>query len=141
MSKSKQYPEVVEALREEYPKACKASVSMALHTNDYGVRFCARAQEIYDTITQQKPRSAKRKKACRFQCRLTESAAESVKQAMERHGIASVQTLLEMLLIAWAQKESAAGWEESGSAPKRNNNGMDYTASKGGCQDERCAVS
>lgn len=129
------YTAVVDALRDEYPKANKSTVSMALHTNDYGVRFCARAQEIYDTVTQQKPRSAKRKNACRFQCRLTESAAESVKQAMERHGIASVQTLLEMLLIAWAQKESAAGWEESGSAPKRNNNGMDYTANKGGCQD------
>lgn len=135
------YTAVVDALRDEYPKANKSTVSMALHTQDYGVRFCARAQEIYDTITQQKPRSAKRKKACRFQCRLTESAAESVKQAMERNGIASVQTLLEMLLIAWAQKESAAGWDESGSAPKRNNNGMDYTANKGGCQDGRCAVS
>lgn len=135
------YTAVVDALRDEYPKANKSTVSMALHTNDYGVRFCTRAQEIYDTVTQQKPHSAKRKKACRFQCRLTESAAESVKQAMERNGIASVQTLLEMLLIAWAQKESAAGWEESGSASKRNNNGMDYTASKGGCQDERCAVS
>lgn len=135
------YTAVVDALRDEYPKANKSTVSMALHTNDYGVRFCAKAQEIYDAVTQQKPRSAKRKKACRFQCRLTESAAESVKQAMERNGIASVQTLLEMLLLSWAQKESAAGWEESGSAPKRNNNGMDYTASKGGCQDERCAVS
>lgn len=135
------YTAVVDALRDEYPKANKSTVSMALHTNDYGVRFCTRAQEIYDTVTQQKPRSAKRKKACRFQCRLTESAAESVKQAMERNGIASVQTLLEMLLIAWAQKESAAGCDESGSAPKRNNNGVNYTASKGGCQDERCAVS
>lgn len=135
------YTAVVDALRDEYPKANKSTVSMALHTNDYGVRFCTRAQEIYDTVTQQKPRSAKRKKACRFQCRLTESAAESVKQAMERHGIASVQTLLEMLLIAWAQKESAAGCDESGSASKRNNNGMNYTPSKGGCQDERCAVS
>lgn len=135
------YSAVVDALRDEYPKANKSTVSMALHTQDYGVKFCTRAQEIYNDVTQRKPRSAKRKKACRFQCRLTESAAESVKQAMERCGIASVQTLLETLLIAWAKKESAAGWEKSGSAPKRNNNGMDYTAAKGDCQDERCAVS
>lgn len=135
MSKSKQYPEVVEALREEYPKACKASVSMALHTNDYGIRFCARAQEIYDAVTQQKPRRANRKKSCRFQCRLTESAAEIVKRAMERKGIASVQTLLEMLLIAWAKKESAAELEAHGDA-KRNNNDLNFNMVEAICQYE-----
>ena len=115
------YTAIVAALREEFPKANKGTVSMALHTNDYGVRFCTRAQEIYDAVTQRKPRRANRKKSCRFQCRLTESAAESVKRAMERKGIASVQTLLEMLLIAWAKKESAAGWDESDSAYRENN--------------------
>ena len=124
---------------------------MALHTNDYGVRFCARAQEIYDTVTQRKPRTPRRVKPIRLQCRLTESTAQRVKQAMERNGIASMQTFLESLVLAWlaqsecsttwAQKESATGWDESGSAPKRNNNGMDYTANKGGCQDGRCAVT
>ena len=122
------YAAIVAALREEFPKANKGTVSMALHTNDYGVKFCTRAQEIYDAVTQQKHRRANRKKSCRFQCRLTESAAESVKRAMERKGIASVQTLLEMLLIAWAKKESAAGWDESDSAYGKNNLTSDSTA-------------
>lgn len=145
------YSAIVAALREEFPKANKGTVSMALHTNDYGVRFCARAQEIYDAVTQQKRHSQKRRKTFRMQCRLAESTAQRVKQALERNGIASMQTFLESLVLAWlaqcecsttwAQKESAAGCDESGSAPKRNNNGMDYTAGKGGCQDERCAVS
>lgn len=131
------YSTVVDALKDEYPKACKASVSMALHTNDYGVKFCARAQEIYDTVAHQKPRSDKRRKAFRFSCRLTENAAASVKQAMERHGIASVQTLLEMLLIAWAQKESAAEREELGDATTgRNNNCMNVNTEEADLSSE-----
>ena len=129
MSKSKQYPEVLEALREEYPKACKASVSMALHTQDYGVRFCARAQEIYDAVTQQKPRRANRVKPIRLQCRLTESTAQRVKQALERNGIASMQTFLESLVLAWlAQIESAAGGDDTDSAYRKNNLDSNSTA-------------
>lgn len=45
------YTAIAAALREEFPKANKGTVSMALHTNDYGVKFCARAQEIYDAVT------------------------------------------------------------------------------------------
>ena len=117
------YTAIVSALREEFPKANKGTVSMALHTNDYGVKFCTRAQEIYDAVTQQKRRRASRVKPIRLQCRLTESTAQRVKQAMERNGIASMQTFLESLVLAWlAQSESAAGWDESDSASSRKNN-------------------
>lgn len=34
------YTAIAAALREEFPKANKGTVSMALHTNDYGVKFC-----------------------------------------------------------------------------------------------------
>lgn len=51
------YTAIAAALREEFPKANKGTVSMALRTNDYGVKFCTRAQEIYDTVTQRKPRT------------------------------------------------------------------------------------
>lgn len=113
--KSKFYPEVVEALRDEFPKANKGTVCMALHTNDYGVKFCARAQEIYDAVTQQKPRRPRRVKPIRLQCRLTESTAQRVKQALERNGIASMQTFLESLVLAWlAQSESSTTWAEKG---------------------------
>ena len=122
------YASIVSALREEFPKVNKGTVSMAMNTHAYGVKFCARAQEIYDAVTHQKPRRANRKKSCRFQCRLTESAAESVKRAMERKGIASVQTLLEMLLIAWAKKESAAGGDDTDSAYRENNLASNSTA-------------
>lgn len=44
------YTAIAAALREEFPKANNGTVSMALHTNDYGVKFCARAQEIYDAV-------------------------------------------------------------------------------------------
>ena len=116
------YTAIVSALREEFPKANKGTVSMALHTNDYGVKFCTRAQEIYDTVTQQKPRRANRVKPIRLQCRLTESTAQRVKQALERNGITSMQTFLESLVLAWlAQSESAAGWDESDSAYRENN--------------------
>ena len=117
------YTAIVSALREEFPKANKGTVSMALHTNDYGVKFCTRAQEIYDAVTQQKRRRANRVKPIRLQCRLTEITAQRVKQALERNGIASMQTFLESLVLAWlAQIESAAGWDESDSASSRKNN-------------------
>ena len=120
------YTAIVAALREEFPKANKGTVSIALHTNDYGVKFCTRAQEIYDTVTQQKPRRANRVKPIRLQCRLTESTAQRVKQALERNGIASMQTFLESLVLAWlAQIESAAGGDGTDSASSRNNN-RDY---------------
>lgn len=124
------YASIVAALREEFPKANKGTVSMALHTNDYGVKFCTRAQEIYDAVTQQKPRRSNRVKPIRLQCRLTESTAQRVKQALERNGIASIQTFLESLVLAWLeQSESAAGWDESDSASSRKNNlASDFTA-------------
>ena len=123
------YTAIVSALREEFPKANKGTVSMALHTNDYGVKFCTRAQEIYDAVTQQKRRRANRVKPIRLQCRLTESTAQRVKQALERNGIASIQTFLESLVLAWlAQIESAAGWDESDSAYRKNNLASDSTA-------------
>ena len=133
------YTAIAAALREEFPKANKGTVSMALHTNDYGVKFCARAQEIYDEIVHQKPRRPRRAKPIRLQCRLTENTAQRVKQALERNGIASMQTFLESLVLTWlaqcecattwAQKESAAGGEDTDSASSRNNN-RDYPTTK-----------
>ena len=76
------YTAIVAALREEFPKANKGTVSMALHTNDYGVKFCTRAQEIYDAVTQQKRRRANRVKPIRLQCRLTESTAQRLFNAL-----------------------------------------------------------
>ena len=126
------YTAIAAALREEFPKANKGTVSMALHTNDYGVKFCTRAQEIYDTVTQRKPRTPRRVKPIRLQCRLTESTAQRVKQVLERNGIASMQTFLESLVLAWlaqcecsttwAQKESAAGGDDTDDALERKNN-------------------
>lgn len=117
------YTAIAAALREEFPKANNGTVSMALHTNDYGVKFCTRAQEIYDTVTQKKPRIPRRVKPIRLQCRLTESTAQRVKQALERNGIASMQTFLESLVLAWlAQSESAAGGDDTDDARKRKNN-------------------
>ena len=125
------YTAIVAALREEFPKANKGTVSMALHTNDYGVKFCTRAQEIYDAVTQQKRRRANRVKPIRLQCRLTESTAQRVKQALERNGIASMQTFLESLVLAQlAQSESAAGWDESDSAYRKNNLASNSTANE-----------
>ena len=123
------YTAIVAALREEFPKASKGTVSMALHTNDYGVKFCTRAQEIYDAVTHQKPRRANRVKPIRLQCRLTESTAQRVKQALERNGIASMQTFLESLVIAWLEQiESAAGGDDTDSAYRKNNLTSDSTA-------------
>lgn len=136
------YSVIAAALREEFPKANKGTVSMALHTADYGVRFCARAQEIYDAVTQKKPRPDKRTKPVRLQCRLTENTAQRVKQALERNGIASMQTFLETLVLAWlaqcecsttwAQSESAAGGDGTDSAYQRNNNHLNTTTEGGG---------
>lgn len=131
------YTAIAAALREEFPKANKGTVSMALHTNDYGVKFCTRAQEIYDAVTQKKPRTPRRVKPIRLQCRLTESTAQRVKQALERNGIASMRTFLESLVLAWlaqsecfttwAEKgESAAGGDDTDDALKRKNNHYPY---------------
>ena len=124
------YTAIVAALREEFPKANKGTVSMALHTNDYGVKFCTRAQEVYDAVTQQKPRRANRVKPIRVQCRLTESTAQRLFNSLERNGIASMQTFLESLVLAWlAQSESAAGGDDTDSASSRKNNlASDFTA-------------
>ena len=117
------YTAIVDALRKEFPKANKGTVSMALHTNDYGVKFCARAQEISNSVTNSKPRRANRVKPIRVQCRLTESTAQRLFNALEGNGIASMQTFLEPLVLAWLEKiESAAGWDESDSASSRKNN-------------------
>ena len=117
------YAAIVAALREEFPKVNKGTVSMALNTHAYGVKFCARAQEIFNSVTQQKPRRANRVKPIRVQCRLTEITAHRLFNALERNGIASMQTFLESLVLAWlAQIESAAGWDESDSASSRKNN-------------------
>ena len=116
------YAEIVSALREEFPKVNKGTVSMALNTHAYGVKFCTRAQEIYDTVTNSKPRRANRVKPIRLQCRLTERTAQRVKQALERNGIASMQTFLESLVIAWLEQiESAAGVDGTDSAYRKNN--------------------
>lgn len=123
------YTAIAAALREEFPKANKGTVSMALHTNDYGVKFCTRAQEIYDAVTQRKPRRPHRVKPIRLQCRLTESTAQRVKQALERNGIASMQTFLETLVLAWlAQSESAAGGDDTDDAYRKNNLASNSTA-------------
>lgn len=123
------YTAIAAALREEFPKANKGTVSMALHTNDYGVKFCTRAQEIYDAVTQRKPRRPHRVKPIRLQCRLTESTAQRVKQALERNGIASMQTFLETLVLAWlAQSESAAGGDDTDDANRKNNLTSNFTA-------------
>lgn len=123
------YTAIAAALREEFPKANKGTVSMALHTNDYGVKFCTRAREIYDAVTQQKPRRPRRAKPIRLQCRLTESTAQRVKQALERNGIASMQTFLESLVLAWlAQSESAAGGDDTDDANRKNNLASNSTA-------------
>jgi hypothetical protein len=123
------YTAIAAALREEFPKANKGTVSMALHTNDYGVKFCTRAQEIYDAVTQRKPRTPRRVKPIRLQCRLTESTAQRVKQALDRNGIASMQTFLESLVLAWlAQSESAAGGDDTDSAYRKNNFASNSTA-------------
>ena len=123
------YSAIVAALREDFPKANKGTVSMALHTNDYGVKFCTRAQEIYDAVTQRKPRRPHRVKPIRLQCRLTESTAQRVKQALERNGIASMQTFLETLVLAWlAQSESAAGGDDTDDAYRKNNLASNSTA-------------
>lgn len=123
------YTAIAAALREDFPKANKGTVSMALHTNDYGVKFCTRAQEIYDAVTQRKPRTPRRVKPIRLQCRLTESTAQRVKQALDRNGIASMQTFLESLVLAWlAQSESAAGGDDTDSAYRKNNFASNSTA-------------
>lgn len=128
------YTAIAAALREEFPKANKGTVSMALHTNDYGVKFCTRAQEIYDAVTQRKPRRPRRVKPIRLQCRLTESTAQRVKQALERNGIASMQTFLESLVLAWlAQSESAAGGDDTDDALKRKNNHYPHDTTQEGC--------
>lgn len=75
----------------------------------------------------------------RLQCRLTESTAQRVKQALERNGIASMQTFLESLVLAglaqsecsttWAEKgESAAGGDDTDSAYRKNNLASNSTA-------------
>lgn len=117
------YAAIVAALREEFPKVNKGTVSMAMNTHAYGVKFCTRAQEIYDYVTNRKPSRANRVKPIRVQCRLKESTAQRLFNALERNGIASMQTFLESLVISWlAQSESAAGWDESDSASSRKNN-------------------
>lgn len=101
-------------------------------------------QEIYDAVTQRKPRTPRRVKPIRLQCRLTESTAQRVKQALERNGIASMQTFLETLVLAWlaqsecsttwAEKgESAAGGDDTDDALKRKNNHYPHdTTQEGG---------
>lgn len=70
---------------------------------------------------------------------MTESTAQRVKQALERNGIASMQTFLESLVLAWLAQsecfttwtekgESAAGGDDTDDAYRKNNLALNSTA-------------
>ena len=114
--------EIVEAVREEFPKFSKAALSLASRPDETGVTFVRRAAEFVELVQGRTgPHGAtisKRKKSISFFCRLAPAAAGRVKREITRRGI-SQQALIEGLLLAWAEwseKEPLATWHvENGS--------------------------
>ena len=98
--------EIVEAVREEFPKFSKAALSLARRPDETGVTFVRRAAEIVEGLQgrtgPQGATIAKRKKSISFFCRLAPAAAQRVKREITRRGI-SQQALIEGLLLAWAE--------------------------------------
>lgn len=108
--------EIVEAVREEFPKFSKAAYSLANRPDETGVTFVRRAAEIIERVqgrtTAQKAQKGKRKKSISFFCRLAPAAACRVKNEITRRGT-SQQALIEALLIEWADwsaKEPLTTW-------------------------------
>lgn len=114
--------EIVEAVREEFPKFSKAALSLASRPDETGVTFVRRAAEIVERVHGRTgPQGAtftKRKKSISFFCRMAPAAAWRVKREITRRGT-SQQALIEGLLLAWAEwseKEPLATWHvENGS--------------------------
>lgn len=114
--------EIVEAVREEFPKFSKAALSLARRPDETGVTFVRRAAEIVERVHGRTgPHGAtiaKRKKSISFFCRMAPAAAGRVKREITRRGT-SQQALIEGLLLAWAEwseKEPLTTWHvENGS--------------------------
>lgn len=114
--------EIVEAVREEFPKFSPAALSLARRPSETGVTFVPRAAEIIERTmgltARHTGRSENRRKSIRFEARLAPDAAQRVKNEMTRRGV-TAQELVEALLltwVAWAEKEPVpTGKVENGS--------------------------
>lgn len=114
--------EIVEAVREEFPKFSPAALSLARRPAQTGVTFVPRAAEIVQRIqgrtAPHKAQKGNRKKSISFFCRLAPAAAWRVKNEITRRGT-SQQALIEALLLEWADwsaKEPLTTWHvENGS--------------------------
>ncbi len=134
--------EIVEAVREEFPKFSSAALSLARRPEETGVTFVARAAEIVDRIQgrtgAQDAKNGKRVKSISFFCRMTPAAAGRVKKEITRRGL-KTQDLIEGLLIAWAnwsETEPLTKWEivngSKGEAVRPGFASEDTTTDKGG---------
>ena len=106
------FQEVVEKVRTIYPKFSPACLSLAMRSYETGVMLTpkakAKANSVDGAEKLHKARSENRSKSISFKCRLTETAADGVKREMERQGIVTVQSLLEMLLLRWIEESRRA---------------------------------
>ena len=93
--------ERIERVRAEFPKFSKPCLSLSLRTPETGVQLCPRAALLAGF---RKP-APHRTKTVRFSARLTPDTGAAVKAKMEAEGIASTQTLIEALLLAWVRKD------------------------------------
>ena len=93
------------AIAEEcgYKKCSASTVSMAQNTEDYGVRFTAKAKRVYDRFYPQKsvPKKENRRCGVKLTARLTDEMAEAAKTKMALLNIGSWQDLIFMLIKEW----------------------------------------
>lgn len=95
--------EIAACMRPYFPKANKTTVSIALRTHETGVMFCPAAKRLYAFYSGRKPKDANRAKPCRFTLRLTETAAEAVKSALDKSGV-TFQTFAEQAILEYLRK-------------------------------------
>ena len=130
--------EIVEAVREEYPKFSPAALSLARRPLETGVTFVPGSAEIIEAlggpVSPYKRREERRVKCIGFRARLKPADAQRVKNEMARRGV-TAQQLVEALLLAWAdwsEKEPSTVGKTAGgsgdgikadSTPKDNTKG------------------
>lgn len=96
------------AIAEEcgYKKCSASTVSMAQNTEDYGVRFTAKAKRVYDRFyppLQTAKKKENRRCGVKLTVRLTEEMAEAAKTKMALLNIGSWQELAETLIGKWVE--------------------------------------
>lgn len=101
-NEKKNYREIVEAVRVEFPKFDKSCCSHALNTEKTGVQLCPRAEELAAPWLQKGQKRDKHRdkgKYTRWEFSLRKDVSGAFNALMERRGYSTKQAFMEALVL------------------------------------------